>query len=63
MNKQLFDLYRSSERGKSVIELFKVEETTDVVTAIDKLISKAREWTCDIPKANHWQRGCGFTGA
>lgn len=48
MNKQLFDLYRNSERGKNVIQFFKVDETTDLVSDLEGLLIKARDWKCDI---------------
>ena len=49
MNKQLFELYRNSERGKQVINLFSIKEDTDIRGFIDALIEYAKIWGCDIP--------------
>lgn len=48
MNRQLFDLYRDSERGKRAVELFTIEEDTDIRAFVENLIDHAKEWGCDM---------------
>ena len=45
MNRQLFELYKNSERGKNVINIFN-PDAEDVFLSIEKIIEYAQNWGC-----------------
>lgn len=67
MNKQLFDLYKESERGKRIIEAFN-PEADDVFQSIERMVKYAHDWgsidnpsdvagVCDVIWLNFEEKG------
>lgn len=50
MNRELWDIYAKSDRGKRVIGLFSFAESADIVKNVESLIEVSHDWGGDMQK-------------